>query len=119
MRYLTVVMGLALAGPGAAQGGTFLSADGSEFEFEKNRHGAVLTSVEPQSQSVFAGAGATPRFSPGEVLYLGRSCDAFTRQFGDGTWNATEDGVLVEFGPVRLAFPGQDMDITSGDRCRM
>ena len=117
MRYMMVVVGLALAGPGAAQGGTFLSADGSEFQFEKNRHGAVLTSIPPQGETVFS--GGVPQFAPGEVLYLGRSCDAYARRFGDGTWNATEDGVLVDFGEVRLAFPGQQMDVTSGDRCRM
>lgn len=108
-----------LAGAAPAQSLQYLSSDGAVFAFEENRHGAVLTSIEPLEDALFVNGMNTPSIEPGDVLYLGRSCDAFSKNLGDGSWSWTNGGFIVEFSTVRVAFPGQAIDIVPGNRCRI
>ncbi|WP_341368863.1 hypothetical protein [Yoonia sp. BS5-3] len=98
------------AGSVAAQDGPFRSHDGTVFSFAQNQHGGVLTSIGRQTAA---------QLDVGDVLYLGRSCDAFSTEFGDGSWSRTNMGFLVEFPGLRLGFPDQAIDIVPGNRCRI
>lgn len=118
MRYLIGVFTVLLATTAAAQNQQFLSSDGATFLYETNKHGAVLTSVEPPVGGIVAISPSEPAVAPGQVLYLGRSCDAFSRKFGEGRWTVTEGGFFIEFGDLRVLFPGQEIDLVRGNRCR-
>ena len=117
MRYLLVAMFMGLAGTAIAQDQQYLSSDGALFAYEKNRYGAVLTSVDPATEGLTEDS-ASPALAPGEILYLGRYCDALNKRLGEGRWVATEGGFLVDFADLDVVFPGQDIEVGSGGRCR-
>lgn len=119
IRVLVSLTAIFLAGAAFAQGTQYLSNDGVLFDFEENEHGAVLTSVEPKDGPLVLNDAATPRIDVGDVLYLGRSCDAFSLEFGDGSWNWTNGGFIIDFPGLRVAFPGQAIDVVPGNRCRI
>ncbi len=106
---------IGMATAGAAQSKQYLSTGGSWFSFEENQHGAVLKSIE-QSTAVAAPDG--PKIDVGDILYLGRSCDAFSTDFGEGSWKWTNGGFIVEFPAGRITFPGQVIDIVEENQCR-
>ncbi|MDP5085057.1 MAG: hypothetical protein NWQ23_06515 [Yoonia sp.] len=118
MRYLMILTMMILGSAAAAQNVLYLSSDGALFNYETNRHGAVMTSVEPPDANMVVASDTTPAVAPGQVIYLGRACDAFSKQLGEGSWRATEGGFFVEFGDLRVAFPGQELGLVRGDRCR-
>lgn len=118
MRNVLVGICVLIAGAAMAENTQYLSADGGLFSYEKNRHGAVLTSVDPSGGALLAGTSNRSVVASGNALYLGRSCDAFSEQFGDGRWFTTEGGFLVEFPGVQVVFPGQEIDVVSRNRCR-
>ncbi len=118
MRYLMSLTTIILASAAAAETVLYLSSDGALFNYETNRHGAVMTSVEPPSDSIVVATDEAPAVPPGEVIYLGRACDAFSKQFGEGSWQSTDGGFFVEFGDLRVAFPGQDITLVRGDLCK-
>lgn len=99
-----------------AQDLQFISTDGDLFSYEKNRHGAVLTAIDP-SENPLVKQPIVSGIPLGDVIYLGRSCDAFSDRLGDGTWRATAAGFVVVFRARRVVFPGQVIDVSSGDRC--
>lgn len=109
-RVLVSVFAIFWAGVGLAQNGPFLAHDGTVFSFQENQHGGVFTSI--------GGTEATA-LDVGDVLYLGRSCDAYSPEFGDGSWSRTDIGFLVQFSRLSLGFRDQLIDISEGDRCRI
>ncbi len=116
--FLTMAAATLFAGAVAAQNTQYLSTDGTVFAFEENRHGAVLTSIEP-TETPLVIDGAAPRIAVGDILYLGRSCDAFSDDFGEGRWSMTSAGFIVEFLTIRLAFPGQTIGVGREIGCRL
>lgn len=62
---------------------------------------AVASSNKPADKPDYTvtyndnGAVLTP--SKGKKLYLGKSCDAYTKPLGEGTWSASDDKVSVKF----------------------
>lgn len=119
IRVLLSIVAIFMSGAAGAQTTQYLSTDGALFAFEKNQHGAVLTSVEPKDAPLIVNDAGAPRIDVGDVLYLGRSCDAFSQEFGDGSWSWTNGGFIVEFPGIRVAFPGQAIDVAPGNRCRI
>jgi hypothetical protein len=113
MKKLLIVICALAACPAWAQNLQYLSGDGAAFSYEKNQHGAVLTSVEP-----FEEMEQSFQFEVGDVLYLGRVCDAFSTDHGKGTWIATYGGFIVKFDGLRVTFPGQLIDLVPQERCR-
>lgn len=109
-RVLVSVLAVFWAGVGLAQDGPFLAHDGTVFSFQENRHGGVFTSI---------GGAEAAELDVGDVLYLGRSCDAYSPEFGDGSWSRTDMGFLVEFSRLSLGFPDQFIDISQGNRCNI
>ena len=96
---LLAIMMLAAAAPVAAQGLLF---DGrNHYRVALNGHGAVLRSRRT-------------------TIYLGRSCDAWSPQFGRGRWDWVNGGVLVQFRHRRIGFARQDIAEADPDRrCRL
>lgn len=113
MKKLMIVICALLACPAWAQNLQYLSGDGAAFSYEKNKHGAVLTSVEP-----FEEMEQSSQFKVGDMLYLGRVCDAFSMEHGEGSWLATDGGFIIEFDKLRVLFPGQQIDLVPQERCR-
>lgn len=113
------VFAVFLAGSAGAQSLQYLSTDGAVFDYEKNKHGAVLTSMEPLSEPLIVDGGDGVRIQPGDILYIGRACDAFSKEYGNGNWSWTNGGFIIEFPDIRVAFPGQAIDLAPGNRCRI
>jgi hypothetical protein len=105
-----------LASAAVAQKKQYLSTNGAVFGFEQNQHGAILTSIE-QIDNTGASSVGVPRMNVGDILYLGKSCDAFSEEFGKGSWMAISAGFVVDFAIGRIAFPGQAIEITASDQC--
>jgi hypothetical protein len=90
MRLLPVLF-CALAAPALAdQHSTLTSSEGEVFRVTCNDDGYVLT-YAPQ----------------GNAIYLGRSCDVYSPELGNGRWCAANGGMLVEIGQVPIGFPRQ------------
>jgi len=95
-----------------AQQRTFSSSEGHQYAHQLNEHGAVLTSEFPVTR--FVGKGALSRsITQIEVLYLGKSCDAFSEILGEGTWSWANGGVFVEFDTRRVEFWRQEIPVSS------
>lgn len=87
------------------------------FEGMRNKHGAILTSSGLPYKWVGVGAGSTVEQIKNVqalkkvVLYLGRSCDAYSKLYGKGTWSWANGGFIVEFENERFGFGRQELDI--------
>ena len=77
--------------------GTMLYADNyrgcsdggcTEFHGTVNRHGLVLR-------------------SPRTTLYIGKSCDAYSKVYGKGRWEWANGGFVVQFPHKRFGFARQ------------
>jgi hypothetical protein len=108
MRNLLMLLVL-WAGPASAQDFLYLSSDGDEYRASENEHGGVLTSLYPKAR--FIEAGADSHVVRGiETIYFGRSCDASSEAFGEGTWNWSNGGFRVNFDKGKiLGFPRQEI----------
>ena len=109
---------IVLGSAAAAQSTEYFSTDGDVFSFEQNQHGAVLTSIEP-TMEILATNDTSPKMDIGDIVYVGRFCDAFSNEHGEGSWSWSNGGFIVEFPDLRIAFPGQAIDIVPGNRCRL
>jgi hypothetical protein len=78
----------------------YMDGGGNEYSSTANDHGVVLKSSHA-------------------VLYLGKACDAFSPQYGKGTWAWANGGFLVRFGRVSIGFPRQELNIDNGNGCQM
>ena len=78
----------------------YVDGDGNEYEFTTNADGAILKS------------SAT-------TLYLRKSCDANSPQYGKGTWGWANGGFSVEFKTTRIGFPRQEIEIDNDGGCRL
>ncbi|MDH3262439.1 MAG: hypothetical protein OEM24_00405 [Paracoccaceae bacterium] len=109
MRSILLPFLLCIATPAAAQEFLYVSSDGDEYRASENEHGGALTSLYPKAR--FIEAGAESRVVRGiETIYFGRSCDAFTEAFGQGTWNWSNGGFRVTFDNGKiLGFPRQEI----------
>lgn len=112
------LLGLALV-PAPAL--SYVSSDGHEYDATCNADGYVLTSLFPVARAVGHGA-ATHHIRGVETLYLGRSCDAYTKAFGHGQWCWANGGFVVEFTGLSVGFARQELYCAAresiGDNCR-
>jgi hypothetical protein len=94
-----------------------VSSSGDIYTVSENVNGFVLTSKYPKSH--FIEQGASSYFVEGpDVFYFGRSCDAFHKLFGNGTWSWANAGYGAQFeGGFSLWFPRQDVPWESGLSC--
>ena len=60
--------------------------------------------------------------SKDDILVLDRTCYAFSKKYGEGSWNWSNGGFLVSFGKhknkVLIGFPREEVDIDDQGRCR-
>ncbi len=117
MRLAAILAVLGMAGtPVAAQDG-YISSFGDEYTLVANPDGMILSSVHPKAW--FIEAGADSRVERGtDVLFLGRSCDAFHRLWGKGTWGEANGGFVVRFpGGRDYGFARQELPAAEGVDC--
>jgi hypothetical protein len=94
------------------------SDSGDRYTVSENEHGFVLTSKFPKSH--FIDQGAYSYYVEGrDVFYFGRSCDAFHKLFGNGTWFWVNAGYGAQFeSEFSLWFPRQDVPWEGGYSCQ-
>jgi hypothetical protein len=67
--------------------------DGTKtYDVSYNDHGAVLSTGR-------------------ERIYLGRNCDAASKNYGGGSWGQANGGVLIKFKQTDIAFARQSIDL--------
>lgn len=116
LRFL-IVFWVFLAGTAVAQTPQFLSTGGALFDYTQNEHGVVLTVIEQNDSLLMNPDPAEPVTKVGDIIYLGRGCEAYSRKFGNGRWHAMDGGFLVSFRRAEIAFPGQQIDLGQGADC--
>lgn len=75
-----------------------LPIDGVTYALAVNESGAVLTSAD------------------GRTIYLGRSCDVQSDQFGRGRWEWSNAGFAIRFNGQDITFPRMDPPLDA-DEC--
>lgn len=84
------------------------SASGFEYSITCNSNGYVLTPTNPLH--VFADTSVASSVIRGtELIYLGRSCDAFSQTLGGGTWCWANGGFSADLGSTSISFPRQEL----------
>lgn len=103
--FITAIFAV-FAGQVTAGEKTYYSSYGDEYLLSTNADGLVLTSSHPKYW--FVEDGANSRIEKGiDVIYLGKSCDAFHKLFGKGRWGWANGGFRVDFDNIWLGFPRQ------------
>lgn len=82
------------------------SSDGHSYKMICNENGFVLTSEYPTARIIENGV-LSEVIEGIETVYLGKTCDAFTQAFGEGTWGLANGGFAVNFDDFRIGFPRQ------------
>jgi hypothetical protein len=89
------------AAPGGRGDVRYVEGNGAGWTVRENRHGAVMRRGRLQ-------------------IFLGRSCDARSSQFGRGHWGWANGGVLITFPRRRIGFPRADPPISGSVlQCRI
>lgn len=89
-------------------GHAYTSGEGHAYTLTCNSNGYILRSIAPVSR--FIGQGANTRVLRNtEVIYLGRSCDAFSDVLGQGKWCWANGGFVAELEGARIGFPRQEL----------
>lgn len=86
-------------------------SDGHEYTVTCTKSGYRLDSLYPVVRMVGEGAG-TRAVKGNEILYLGRSCDAYTKVYGYGSWCWANGGFFAKFDRHHYAFPRQELVCT-------
>jgi len=94
----------------------------TEFSGERNKHGVILISDGNKYKWVGdTGVNMHPVEMKNAkklkkiILYLGKSCDAYSKRYGKGTWSWANGGFIVEFKNERFGFGRQELDIGRGE----
>lgn len=106
LRVLAVAMVSTPHSPAAA-----VVSDGHEYETTCTDDGYRLDSMYPVTRMMGEGAGTHP-VSGKETIYLGRSCDAYHKLYGTGSWCWANGGFLAEFTDHKFGFPRQELSCT-------
>ena len=103
---LSLVFG---AGVAQADGFAYVSSFGDKYTASRNADGGILTSHYPKAW--FVEGGASSYVEEGiDKIYFGKSCDAFHKVFGKGTFGWANGGFVVEFASgTRIGFPRQEL----------
>lgn len=97
------------------------------FNDTTNQHGVILKSTGVQYEWIGYGAGSSvvkiknaKKLKP-ITIYLGRSCDASSKEYGKGQWSWANGGFIVKFKNEEFGFGRQELDIKTDEEfgCRM
>ncbi len=83
-------------------------ADNHDWELTCTADGFQLRSIYPVAR-FFEGGAASRVTSERETLFLGRSCDAAHKHFGQGSWCWGNGGFRAEFADHMIGFPRQEL----------
>lgn len=83
-----------------APNSSYLDGKGNEYTASINQHGAVLRSDRI-------------------AIYLGRTCDAYSPQYGTGSWGWANGGFLVTFKSLTIGFPHQEIEAGNQHKCEL
>lgn len=75
----------------------YVDGSNQSYTISKNQHGVTLTSKKT-------------------TIHLGNKCDAYSPQYGKGTWGWANGGLMVELGTKQIGFPRQESPFGDG-RC--
>lgn len=76
----------------------YVDNDGNKYSSTTNDNGVVL-------------------HISGTDIFLGKSCDAYSKQYGNGTWAWIKGGFFINFGRMGIGFPKQTLDIDNNFAC--
>lgn len=119
--FLFLIISTSFAYMGSYSDGT------TEFTTTKNKHGVILRSTGVQYEWVGMGVNTSiekiegaPRL-PEIVLYLGKSCDAYSEIYGEGTWGWANGGFVITFKNETFGFGRQELSIDTDEEfcCRL
>ncbi|KIC43854.1 hypothetical protein RA28_19710 [Ruegeria sp. ANG-S4] len=88
---IVVALGLILAIPTMAQ--AYISSDGVQYTATRNEHGAVLNGEN------------------GDLIYLGKRCDAVDPDAGKGSWSWANGGFCVNLPARKICFARQEVPV--------
>ena len=111
---LPIAIALSVAATASSAQFTRTSAAGHEYALTCNANGYILRLVHPVSRFIGQGAG-TQTIKGTEVIYMGRSCDAFSNVLGGGDWCWANGGFVVSLANARIGFPRQELYCPSAD----
>ena len=89
----------------------------TEFIPTKNENGVILTSTGVQYTLVGSSPKTDVKQMLGtstlaiETLYVGKSCDTFSKRHGKGSWGWANGGFSVDFKSIKFDFTHQTLDI--------
>lgn len=116
LRLCILGMAVLLAGPARAEEG-FVSDFGDDYVLVANPDGMILSSVHPKAWFIEAGAASHVERGT-DVIFLGKSCDAFHRLWGKGSWGQANGGFRVSFpGGRDYGFPRQELPVAEDVHC--
>ncbi len=96
---------------------SYISGDGDQYFIQYNKNGAVLTSVN--EKHIIANNASGKVTSKKLKLYIGKDCDAFSKVYGNGSWEWSNGGFLIEFKGKSFGFPRQEVDIPGMQKCQL
>lgn len=105
-----ITLGLGLA---PVMAGAYTSTDGHGYKLSCNANGYVLTSKYPTERLIDNGSKLIVKRGI-EKIFLGKSCDAYTTAFGDGTWAWEPGGFGVDFADYVILFPQATLTCPAG-----
>ncbi|MBI1220300.1 MAG: hypothetical protein GC186_17335 [Rhodobacteraceae bacterium] len=114
-----LLLAVPVAFPLHAASRTVVSSEGDTYYATENANGGILTSKYPRPRYIEQGA-ASHVIDGKEVIYFGRSCDAFTKAYSVGTWGWANGGFVATFNNgARIGFPRQDPPWDDLLQCRL
>ncbi len=90
MQYIAAALMMLLSVTAATAQALHETSDGQTYQMTDNEHGYVLS-------------------APGETIYLGKSCDAFSTTAGAGFWEWANGGFCVNLAEKSICFPRKDV----------
>lgn len=111
---LLVILFFCMA-PVSSLAAPFYSVDGDKYSVEYNTHGAVLTS---EHEKYFPENQESAEMKKAKlVLYLGVECDAYSENYGNGTWWQSPGGFVIRFERKAFGFIRQELAIANEEKC--
>jgi hypothetical protein len=86
----------------------YVSGDGHEYSISCNSNGFSLKSRLPVTRFLENGAASRSIRLRNEVIFFGKSCDAFNKVFGSGTWCQANGGFSASLEGHDYFFPRQE-----------